>query len=144
MEAELSGTKRRTTQLLYPKESYIIRGACYSLYKKFRNSQKESVYQRALAQELKSKGLSVLREKKLPIIHLGIVVGIYTPDLLINNKIIIELKAKPFIHDYDKKQFWYYLKNSAFKLGFLVNFGKSNGVNIIRRIYDSARQRSSA
>ena len=147
MSAELSGTKRRTTQntaLIFPEESYIIRGACFTIYKKFRNTQKESIYQKSLAEELKAKGLNVVREKQLPIYHLGVKVGVYTPDLLVNKSILIELKAKPFIHKEDIRQFWYYLKNSEFKLGFLINFGESNGVKIIRRVYGTARQRSSA
>lgn len=144
MSAEPGGTKRGKTQLLYPDESYIIRGACFDIYKKFRNTQKESVYQKSLAAELKSKGLVVEREKQIPVHHLGIKVGVYTPDLLVDDKILIELKGKPFLHKDDVKQFWYYLKNSDFKLGFLVNFGESNGVKIIRRVYDEARQRSSA
>lgn len=129
---------------LFPQESYLIRGACFSIYKKFRNTQKESIYQRSLTEELKSKGLNVVREKQLPIYHLGVKVGVYTPDLLVNKSILIELKAKPFIHKEDIRQFWYYLKNSEFSLGFLINFGESNGVKIIRRVYSTARQRSSA
>ena len=144
MNAESSGTKRRTTQLLYPQESFLIRGACFRIYKKFRNTQKEVIYQKSLEAELLNNRLSVIREKQLPIYHLGIKVGVYTPDLLINELIIIELKAKPFLHNDDMKQSWYYLKNSDFKLGFLINFGESQGVNIIRRVYDSARQLRSA
>jgi GxxExxY protein len=137
-------TQNRTTPLLYEEESYIIRGACFALYEKFRNTQKESVYQRALAQELKLKGFLVEREKQLPIYHLGIKVGAYVPDLSINNSIIIELKAKPFVHKEDSQQFWHYLKNSEFRLGFLINFGESHGVKIIRRVYDTARLHNSA
>lgn len=122
-------------RFFYKEESYIIRGACFAIYKKFRNTQKESIYQKALLEELRSRELQVQREKQIPIYHLGKKVGVYIPDLLINNNIIIELKAKPFIHKEDIQQFWYYLKNSEFKLGFLVNFGESNGVNIIRRVY---------
>lgn len=143
MDAESSGTKRRTT-LLYPHESYLIRGACFAIYKKFRNTQKESVYQKSLAEELKSRGLKVKLEEQLPIYHLGVKVGVYTPDLVVNEVIIVELKAKSFLHKEDIRQFWYYLKNSKFRLGFLINFGESSGVRIIRRIYDTARQRSSA
>lgn len=144
MNAEPNKTIRRTTQLLYPEESFLIRGACYDLYKKFRNTQKESVYQKALLAELTNKNLSVIREKQLPIYHLGMKVGVYIPDLLVNDLIILELKAKPFIHQDDIKQFWYYLKNSEFKLGFLINFGEPHGVKIIRRVYEKARQLSSA
>ena len=144
MNAEPSGTRRRTTQLLYPDESFLIRGACFLIYKKFRNTQKEYIYHNSLFIELKKKELQIEKEKQLPIYHLETKVGVYKPDLLINNAIIIELKAKPFLHRDDIKQFWYYLKNSQFKLGFLINFGEPNGVKIIRRVYDSARLRSSA
>lgn len=133
-------TKHGTTQniFLYPQESYLIRGACFNIYKKFRNTQKESIYQRSLLEELKSKGLTVEREKQLPVFHLKIKVGVYVPDLVVNGIIIIELKAKPFLHKEDIRQFWYYIKNSEFKLGFLVNFGEPNGVKIIRRIYNNS------
>jgi GxxExxY protein len=130
-------------EFLYREESFTIRGACFDLYKKFRNTQKESVYQKALMEELRNRGLSVEREKQLSIYHLEKRVGVYIPDLLVNNQIIIELKAKPAVHKEDVQQFWYYLKNSEFKLGFLVNFGKPDGVNIIRRVYDNSRHTSS-
>ena len=141
MSAEPRGTKRRTKQnnLLFANESYAIRGACFAIYAKFRNTQKESVYQRALAIELANRGLKVEREKRLPVFYSDTKVGIYTPDFLVNESILIELKSKPFLHKEDVSQFWYYLKNSPFKLGFLINFGESDGVKIVRRIYDTAR-----
>jgi GxxExxY protein len=139
MSAEPSRTIHRTTPLLYQDESYLIRGACFNIYKKFRNTQKESIYQKALEAELKSIGLKVEREKKIPIFHLGVKVGAYIPDILVENKIIIELKSKPYLHKDDVKQFWYYLKYSEFHLGFLVNFGKTDGVEIVRRVFDTAR-----
>lgn len=129
----------RETSLIYPKESYLIQGSCFAVYKKFRNTQKESVYQKSLFVDLAHQGLSIEREKQLPVYHLGTKVGVYVPDLLVNNKIILELKAKPFPHKQDIQQFWHYLKNSDFRLGFLINFGEPNGVKIIRRIYDTAR-----
>ena len=137
-------TRKDAETLLYKGESYLIRGACFAIYKKFRNTQKERVYQKALELELNSEGLTVEREKQIPVHHLGVKVGVYTPDLLVNNIILIELKAKPFLHKEDITQFWHYLKNSEFKLGFLVNFGNPEGVEIIRRVYDNARQRNSA
>jgi GxxExxY protein len=138
MIAKPSETKRKTT-LLYKQESYLIQGASYSLYQKFRNTQKESIYQKSLLIELKKVGLTAEREKQLPIYYDGEKVGVYTPDLLVNKAIIIELKAKPFLHKDDIKQFWYYLKNSEFKLGYLINFGEPDGVKLIRRVYDIAR-----
>lgn len=143
MIAEPAGRKRKT-ELLYEQESYLIRGSCFDIYKKFRNTHKESIYQKSLALELKIRGLNVQREKQLPIYHLGVKVGTYVPDIVVNEKIIIELKTKPFLHKADITQFWYYLKNSEFQLGFLVNFGQPDGVKIIRRVYEITRREGSA
>jgi GxxExxY protein len=139
MKSEPGTVTGKIAQLLFPNESFLIRGACFNIYKQFRNTQKESIYQRALVIELQQSGLQVEREKQFPIYHKAIKVGTYTPDIVVNNSIVLELKAKPFLHNDDIKQFWYYLKNSEFKLGFLINFGESDGVKIIRKVYDTAR-----
>lgn len=136
---------QKHADFLYKKESYLIRGACFTVYRNFRSTQKESVYQKSFAIKLKNKGLEVEREKQLPVYYENERVGVYIPDILVNKAIIIELKAKPFLHPDDIKQFWYYLKNSEFKLGLLINFGNPNKVEITRRVYDTARlPRSSA
>ena len=121
--------------LIYEQESYAIRGGCYEVYKQFRNRHKEKVYSRALVGFLKKKGFSVEQEKQIPIFFEGEKVGVYVPDIVINDKIFLELKCKPFITQDDTAQFWYYLKVSNFQLGFLINFGNKNGVEIIRRVY---------
>lgn len=122
-------------ELLYKQESYIIQGVAFDIYKKFRNRHKEKVYQNSFYLGLKNKGLNIEKEKRIDILYDNKKVGTYTPDLVVNNAIFIELKVKPRLTKEDIKQFWYYLKASGYKLGYLVNFGASNGVQIIRRIY---------
>jgi GxxExxY protein len=126
--------------LLYPKESYTVRGVAFDIYKQFRNNHKEKVYHNAFYLGLTYKGLKVEREKRLNIYYNNQKIGTYTPDLIVNNIILIELKAKPKLAKEDIKQFWHYLKGSNYKLGFLINFGATNGVQIIRRVYDTARK----
>lgn len=126
-------------KFLYKQESYVIRGGAFEVYKQFRNRHKEKLYQRALIEYLKEKGLAVEQEKQIPIYFLNKKVGTYIPDIVVNNMIFIELKCKPFINKDDIKQFWYYLKCSNYKVGYLINFGSPEGVQIIRRIYDTAR-----
>ena len=128
-------------ELLYKQESYIIQGGAFEIYKQFRNRHKEKVYQRAYYSYLKDKGLQVEKEKQIPIYFNNKKVGIYTPDLVVNDTIFIELKCKPMVTKDDIKQFWYYLKASNYKLGYLINFGSLKGVQIIRRVYDTARQK---
>jgi len=122
------------TRLVYEKESYLIRGACFDVYKVFRNTQKETVYQRSLEKALVRRGLKVEREKQLPVYFEEEKVGIYIPDILVNEIILLELKAKPMLLKNDTQQFWYYLKNTSSIVGFLINFGEPTGVNIIRRV----------
>jgi len=124
--------------LLYEKESYLIRGACFDLYKKFGGAFKETVINKALVTELKQKGLLVETQKRIEITHRGEKIGVYVPDIIVGDKILIELKVKPFLIQEDAKQFWYYLRGSNYKLGFLVNFG-SRKLEIKRRVYDKAR-----
>lgn len=127
-------------KLIYQEESYLIRGAFFDVYKKFRNNHKEKIYRDALGLALTKKGLSVSKEKRIDIFYDFKKVGTYVPDLVVNSEIFVEIKAKPTILRQDIQQFWYYLKNSNYKLGFLVNFGELGGVKIIRRVYDTSRK----
>jgi len=128
-------------KLLYKEESYLIQGGAFEIYKQFRNRHKEIIYQRALIEYLKSKRLAVNKEKQIPVYFQEKKVGVYIPDIVVNDSIFIELKCKPNITQDDIKQFWYYLKCSDYKVGYLINFGSSKGVQIFRRIYDTARNK---
>jgi len=127
--------------LLYEDISYKIRGATFDVYKKLGCRHKEKVYQRAFYQALIKQDLKVEKEKHLPVFFDNHKVGSYNPDFLVEDKIIIETKAKPFLHKQDIKQFWQYLSSTNYKLAFLINFGQPGGVKIIRRIYDTARKK---
>lgn len=126
-------------KLLYKNASYIIQGVAFDIYKQFRNNHKEKIYHNAFFLGLNYKGLKVEKEERIDIYYNGEKVGTYTPDLIVSDIILIELKAKPILTKDDIKQFWYYLKGSKYKVGFLINFGAPRGVQIIRRVYDTAR-----
>ena len=128
-------------EILYKGESYTIQGIAYDIYKEFRNRHKEKIYLDSFYWSLKDKGMQAEKEKRIDIFYNGRKVGTYIPDLVVNNNIFIELKVKPFLSKDDIKQFWYYLKATKYKVGFLINFGSSNGVEFIRRVYDSARKK---
>jgi len=112
----------RNKDLLYPNESYEIIGACREVYKRFGGAFKESVVDKALAIALDKRGLKVESQKRIDIYFEGVKVGTYIPEKVINNKIMMEIKCKPYITDGDKEQFWHYFKATDYKLGFLVNF----------------------
>lgn len=123
------------TKLLYEKESYAIRGAIFAVYKELGSIHKEIVYHRALVEAFKQADIFFEQEKQIAVYFHGKKVGSYVPDFLINNSIIVEIKAKSYTTIEDQRQFWQYLKSTEYCLGFLVNFGKPGGVEIIRRVH---------
>ena len=125
---------------LYQDETYKIRGACFRVWKEFGGAFKESVIEKSLMIELQDLGFKIDSQKKILLYYKNKNVGTYIPDLVVNDKILIELKAKPFITREDQRQFWLYLKATDYKLGLLINFGPDR-LTINRRIYDEARQK---
>ena len=132
--------QKRVDNFLYEKESYDIRGACFDVWKEFKGMFKESIIDRALTIALEGRKLNVESQKRIDIYFQGKKVGTYVPDKIINEKILLELKAKPFFTKHDIEQFWKYLKGSNYKLGFLINFSPTK-LQIKRIIYDTARNK---
>lgn len=125
---------------LYEKESKLIYQACYEVWREFGGSFKESTVDKSLTIACRNRGLKIDDQKRIDLFFKGQKVGTYVIDKVINDKIIIEVKCKPFLHEEDIKQFWRYLKATNYKLGFLINFSPKE-VQIIRRVYDTARQK---
>lgn len=123
-----------TNKLLYKDLSYKIRGCVFKVYNKLGFGHKENVYQKALAIELKKTDLNFEKEKTLPIFYENKKIGTYRPDFVIDDKIIVEIKAVPFMPKTYETQLIYYLKSTKFKLGFLINFGSKN-IEIKRKIW---------
>jgi len=135
--ADGNAETRGKQEFLYPELTYKIRGACFDVWKKFRGAFKEKIIERALVKEITSQGLKVEIQKQIPILYKNEKVGAYVPDLVVEGKVLVELKSKPFLAKEDDRQFWLYLQGSEYKLGLLINFG--NKLEIKRRIYDKAR-----
>ena len=131
--------KNKVKYFLYERESFLIRGACFEVWKEFKGMFKESVIDRALNIALESRGLKVESQKRIDIYFKDKKVGTYVPDKIVEGKILLELKAKPFITKQDIEQFWKYLKGSQYKLGFLINFSPTR-LQIKRVVYDTARK----
>jgi len=133
--------KKRVSDFLYEKESYEIRGACFDVYKAFGGAFKEKVVDRALTKTLEKRGLKVEEQKRIDVCFEGEKVGTYIPDKIINESVLLEIKAKSFLTKEDIDQFWKYLRGSKYRLGFLINFGPSK-LMIKRIVYDKARYNS--
>lgn len=100
---------KKKINLLYQDDTKNIISACYEVWKKFGGAFKEKVVDNSLNIALKDKGLEVENQKRIDIYFRGKKVGTYIPDKIINQKILIELKSKPFLTREDIKQFWLYL-----------------------------------
>lgn len=109
--------------ILFEEDSYKIRGACFAVYNALGGGIREKIIERALSEELASKGLEVKNQPRIDILYRGKKIGMYIPDFIVNDSIVIEIKSKPFLSKEDEKQFWGYLKGSPYQLGFLINFG---------------------
>ena len=128
-------------KLLYSDLTYKIRGIFFSVRKNIGLGHKENVYQNVLEQEFKKNNLIFKKEITLDVFHEGKKVGVYRPDFIIEDKIILEIKSLPFIGKREKIQIQTYLKGSNYKLGILVNFGGKD-VEIERVVYDEARNKN--
>ncbi|WP_445738516.1 GxxExxY protein [Mariniflexile sp.] len=95
----------------------------------------ESAYQECLFYELKSTGLEVIKEKPMPVIYKDIKLEHgYRIDLLVENKVVIEIKTVEAFTDVHTAQVLTYLKLGNYKLGLLLNFHVSTLRDGIKRI----------
>jgi len=114
------------TELIYEDLTYKIRGCFFAIKKELGLGHKESIYQKALAEELQKNNLSFKKEVSIDIKYNNKKIGTYRPDFIIDNKIIVELKALPSIGRFEKQQIWHYLKGSDYNLALLINFGRED------------------
>ena len=110
------------SELLYPELSYKIAGLLFKVHNKLGRFCREVQYGNLLEKELKIVNLSYEREKILPIEINDEKDSSNKVDFCIENKILLDLKAKKFITKEDYFQMIRYPKASGFKLGLIVNF----------------------
>ncbi|MCF7792389.1 MAG: GxxExxY protein [Candidatus Cloacimonetes bacterium] len=108
--------------LIYMDECYKIKKACIEVRKRLGNGFLEKVYERALVIELQLLDFFVESQKLIQIVYRGEVIADYKADLIIDEKIIIELKCENQINKFHKAQLFNYLKATGYKLGVIINF----------------------
>ncbi len=115
------------SQILYKNESYFVVGLCMDVHNELGKGFSEAVYSDALEIELKSNGVPFRKEVKFDIIYKGeLLKHHYFADFIIDDKIILELKAVEKISSGHIKQTLNYLAASKMKLGLIVNFGEDS------------------
>jgi GxxExxY protein len=122
--------------------SYKIRGAIFNIYNKVGPGLLESAYEAALAYELAKEGLDVKTQVGLPFVYETIKLDVgYRIDLLVENKVVIEVKSVDELANVHYKQLLTYLKLSNLKLGILVNFNTDKINSSIKRIVNNLEEK---
>lgn len=136
-----TNVEKKTDPLVYRDLTYRIKSALFNVKKTLGCGHKEIIYQRAAAEELTKAKIKFKKEVKIPIKYNRKQIGIYQPDFVIEDKIILELKTLLIIGTTEKKQILNYLKGSDYKLAILANFGPQE-LTINKIIYEKARTNS--
>ena len=115
--------------IVYSQESYKIIGAAFNVYNTLGHGFLEAVYQECLELEFKKQGIPYEREKEIKIYYDGQdLKQTYKADFVCYDKIIVELKAVSELDESHHAQVYNYLHATGYKLGILLNFGCSDGL----------------
>lgn len=121
--------------MIEDKLSNIVIGAAIEVHRQLGPGLLESAYQQCLEKELTELGLNVEKEKPMPIIYKSLKLDHgYRMDLLIENKLVVEIKTVDAFIDVHFAQLLTYLKLGNYKLGLLFNFNVTLLKNGIKRI----------
>ncbi|WP_228778786.1 GxxExxY protein [Flavobacterium sp. J49] len=112
-------------ELLHKDITDSILKTFYDVYNELGYGFLEKVYHNALYIELKNKGLNVVSQKQIDVFYKGLKVGEYYADLIVENKVILELKAAEYVVEEFEIQLINYLRGTDCEVGLLLNFGKS-------------------
>lgn len=125
-------------KLLYQELTDVIIKTFYEVYNELGYGFLERVYQNSLYLELKNKGLKVEAQKKIEVYYKGIEVGQYYADLIVEDLVILELKAADCIVAAFENQILNYLKGTNCEVGLLLNFGTKPEFK--RKIFENSRK----
>ena len=123
---------------LYKKETDGILAAFYEVYNTLGYGFLERVYQNALYLELLSRGFKCEVQRQIKVYFKGKEVGVYYADIVVNDCIILELKANECLCPEHEAQLLNYLKSTDIEIGLLLNFGEHPQVR--RKIFTNDRK----
>ena len=111
------------TELLYEDLTFAIIGAAMEVHKILGPGYLEAVYQATLVHKLTLRGISFEQLQRLPVRYKGVLVGEYMADLVVAEKLIVELKAVSALNASHEAQALNYLAATSMRLALLLNFG---------------------
>ena len=127
-------TQKGDNKWLYEDITEGIIGAAMEVHRELGNGFLEYVYEEALCYELKLRKVPFERQKDIDIYYKDLLISRkYKPDILVDDKIIVEIKANQDLTGIDEAQLLNYLKATKLRIGLLLNFGKGS-LEIKRKI----------
>ncbi len=130
----------RKTNILYSDITDSVLNSFYKVYNSLGYGFLEKVYENSLTLELRKKNLVIEQQHPIKVYYDNEVVGEYFADLLVDNKIIVELKAVKSLTKENEYQLINYLKATGYKVGLLLNFGEK--AEFVRRIFTKNNDKS--
>ncbi len=111
-----------------------IIGCAIAVHRELQGGYVEAIYENALAHELRKAGLLVERQVKFPVYYDGVPVGEHRADLIVERKVVVELKAVADLGDQHVSQVMSTLRAAGINVGLLLNFNEARLVDGLRRI----------
>jgi GxxExxY protein len=113
-------------ELLYKELTFVVIGAAMEVHNVLGPGFLESVYQKALAYELRERNIPFQEQVHLPVVYKGELVGDYIADFVIDGKLIVEIKAVSKLNSAHQAQAMHYLTATGLRLALLLNFGATS------------------
>jgi len=111
---------------------------CFKIHIQYGPGLYERVYENIFEYEWKKSGIEIIRQKGIRVLHDGVDMGIgFIPDIIVGNKVILEIKSVETLAEVHYKQLLTYLRLSSLKLGLLINFNVSYLKTGIHRIVNN-------
>ena len=128
--------------MIHEEVTDVILKAYYKVYNTLGYGFLEKVYENAMIIELQKQGLNVSAQQQIKVYYENIEVGEYYSDILVENKVIVELKSAEKISKSHEAQLLNYLKATNIEVGLLLNFGKKPEFK--RKIYTKTKEEQNA
>ena len=131
--------EKQNTKYLHQDLTEKIIKSFYKVYNTLNYGFLERVYENALIIELKKNNLQIQKQKPIKVYYENETVGDYITDIVVEDKVIIEIKALEKLREENELQLINYLKATEIEIGLLINFGKVPEVR--RKIFTNDRKK---
>ncbi len=131
---------RRRGGLIEEELTHVVIGAFFAVHRKLGFGFLEQIYASALELELTARGNRVGREVEVIISYDGVPIGRQRLDMVVNDKVIVEINSSERLHKDAGRQVYNYLRATSLEVGLLLHFGRE--ANFYRLVFENARERA--